>query len=104
MGFKGNDARSAASKACLSAFLAAWAFFRASSASALVVDLDPFDQSWASLRSSSCRVFAIRASFAAAFYSIILRVLEMGHYLCVPGNFLCIFAKLFGHGADVDVY
>jgi len=53
-GLDGSDARSAASRASFSAFLAARAFRFSSSASALDVDFAPFDHSFASLRSSSC--------------------------------------------------
>ena len=66
-GFEGNSARSASSCAFRSAFRAANSFFRASSASALVVDLDPFAHPAASFRSSSAAAFASLASFAAAF-------------------------------------
>jgi hypothetical protein len=69
-GLEGNAARSAASRAAFSAFLAARAFFRSSSASDLTFDFAPFDHSVASFRSSSSWTFAIRASFAAAFYKI----------------------------------
>ena len=68
-GFDGREARSAASRALSSAFLAAWAAFLASSASTLEVDLVPFDHFAASSRSSFSCCFAIRASWAAAFYS-----------------------------------
>jgi len=68
-GLDGREARSAASRALSSAFLAAWAAFLASSASALEGDLAPLDHFATSSRSSFSCCFAIRASWAAAFYS-----------------------------------
>lgn len=101
-GFEGREARSAASRALSSAFLAAWAAFLASSASALVFDLAPLDQFAASSRSSCSCCFAIRASWAAAFYCECQRrgIARGVVYFGVAGCLLCVFAKFLWHRGD----
>lgn len=67
IGLDGSADRSASSSASFSAFLAARAFFLASSASTFEFDLAPLDHSACSLAASCSCAFAAFASLAAAF-------------------------------------
>jgi len=71
----------------------------------LEVDLVPFDHFAASSRSSFSCCFAIRASWAAAFYSERQRtgIAKSVVYFGIAGCLLCVFAKFLWHGGMILV-